>query len=462
MCIGSCTDYTKVIFTGIVSATIISSIYSFLTNVDSLVVTYIPPEGDGYCDNISYDANSNCTDYNSAEYVSRCQAYVDLSTRSIFYIFTSFRNYLIILILCTAIWSASSIIHDCVLINNKNNLNSVAFFPQSLDEFYLSSHIVSFWESYEKYEQEHECIAPTLMLLFLEICGIPYLLTPLVDVILAHTIYPILKCCKSPEKSIQIIGYMSEAWVGVARACASIATICIVYWSVFGLSAMIEPANIPNCECQCYFTFKQNDFSRLLFVTSLFVIVNVRFLWSWTMNAKYDLHYLYLVSYTLPIKWVNIINPNKLVGNMMIEPTEHFYQTRVIGASVQVRDKYELLDDNADVEVESLLQVKEHEEEERKKTDDAENIQTSEIEKRCFRFSYKGLFFGLSVFFVWIGTTGISGAVLYTDGYNFSSWIQHVMTGLAIVSGFSWWGLMFYLCLLCKVDYNWGVARESE
>ena len=95
------------------------------------------------------------------------------------------------------------------------------------------------------------------------------------------------------------------------------ATVMIVDFTADGFSREIESLDPDNCTCECYYVLQENDWYKLVTTTLLFIALNLKFLWSWMNATMHGRHYLYLVQYTLPLKYANQINSTNCTGDMM-------------------------------------------------------------------------------------------------------------------------------------------------
>ena len=176
-------EYINVFLAGCLSVAVISSVFSYLTNVNTILVMpdnayydnmvngiLCRHDGDdtNHCNTITNIMANNTNDYftidweelweaadlnisipttTSLDYSEwQCSSITDLSNREIYWLFTSFKAYLFVLITFTVIFATFAIIHDFTLIHHKNNLNAVTFHPAGKRDFYFGGKVVEFYE----------------------------------------------------------------------------------------------------------------------------------------------------------------------------------------------------------------------------------------------------------------------------------------------------------------------------
>eukprot|EP01084_Bolivina_argentea_P189682 326153_1 len=323
---------------------IISSVYSFLTNVEMIKV--IPdanqiysdtsstewrvkggiscvPTGTGadyaYCNTVTDEMFNALTD--NVQWT--CELYTDYSDKPFFesfiFKFSSFTIYMTILITFVLFYGIFSTIHDCTLANYKSRLDLVSFFPdhQTWDDFKLS---YTLWNMCICYCGGCTCLGYIWVLIIVW----PLLICIILDMLYIHIIWPIIVLIQSSyynkqqQHKIHTISYISAEWVGISCYTMCAATLQQMSYISNGFSFDIPSKDPSQCSCSCNYIFTESDYYKLLFTTFIFVVLTMNFLYSWTMETFHGNHYLYLIKYSLSIEQAHRINPEECTGSMLI------------------------------------------------------------------------------------------------------------------------------------------------
>eukprot|EP01084_Bolivina_argentea_P020162 37510_1 len=278
----------------------------------------------------------------------QCSAYTQFTNTKLSHKFTSFKAYLISLFIFTGIYVLFCIIHDWTLIYYKENLEIVSFLPTVDQEVCLSEYL-------QRKRENSNCVMNIVRYILFIIVILPEWF------VMLYTVYPIIhyfgfKCNVSQKRyKVPTICYISSAWVGSARFWMSVSTMLLLYDICDGFSDKISISLEPErCDCECNYVFHQADYYKLLSVTSIFVVLSIKFLWSWTNEAVHGYYFLYLIKYSLPIKYAHKINPDECSGSMMKEIELEALPTKTTTHSeYQMMDYTENDEESKDVEVES-------------------------------------------------------------------------------------------------------------
>eukprot|EP01084_Bolivina_argentea_P106340 190314_1 len=274
-----------------------------------------------------------------------CGSHTDFSQISFNETFSSAENYLITVMTLALIYFFFAVIHDSTLIYYKQDLNLVSFIPTNYDEYYLVTtmfRIMPYWfEKFVTYITEN-CNCFCIGILSIVVMGLPALalwtvftiIFWLIDLIHMLIVRPIMVCFGMKQKlyNIPTICYISAGWIGVTRFSMAIVTmLMLIKWSTEAFFTDIPSLNPHLCDCRCVYILKEWDWYKLLGTTVLFTTFNIQFLWSWTMETIHGNDFLYLISYTLPIKYAHRINPEECTGSMMkeIPPVETVTPTQI-------------------------------------------------------------------------------------------------------------------------------------
>eukprot|EP01084_Bolivina_argentea_P297988 513444_1 len=362
--------YAKIIGMGVISATVITSIYSFLSNVDTLQVvpngqftSFYVHSGIGclptdynvhdrnYCNSISQLMAINTTVIQW-----QCHLYTDYTSTKITDTFPPLKRCLNTIIAFAIIFSFFSIVHDCTLIHwcDKAKLKDVSFYPsQFRSDFNWTVETFNFLESQCGYDTM--CCGTFITFIFIVVL--------VLEIIYTCTLYPFIYFLNDQPKhySVCALSYISEFVVGVSRCFMVIFNVAILGWCLSGLVTSIRSFNPDRCTCACYYMLTYRDFYMLFFVGTVFMIKNVLFLKKWVEETIHVQFVLYLKEYSLPIAAAKLINPEDCTGEMMealdvftkannanIKPNENS-QVTIYSSTVNINDsnnEYNNLNDN--------------------------------------------------------------------------------------------------------------------
>ena len=368
-------EYIKICTSGVLAILVISSIYSFLANVETVQViadvslfqawgsvdweTFDTNNGiackkgldfkDEYCKNVANIIASRL----SLETVNpewQCEAYTDFSTSPFFetfiFTFTSFRNYLIVLIIFTIIFGISAIIHDSSLVYYKTQI-------------------------------------------------------------------------KFGFETPKIINRTSTI-VGIARFIMAFSTAMMMLLMVDGFSREIPVGDEfgGDCTCECVYVFRESDYYKILIVTQLFVGVSINFLYSWMKEPIHGQHFLYLISYRLPVEQAHRINPDDCTGDMMIDLT-------TVNRNDVMKDDGKIMDMMLDkLEMEEKLENQN--DAEQKESDDIKQPEEEFLDgfKKKFKyFKYRVMIVAIEVAYFFIVFAMMIFHCVYANYYHYSNTI---------------------------------------
>eukprot|EP01084_Bolivina_argentea_P217076 368636_1 len=114
-----------------------------------------------------------------------------------------------------------------------------------------------------------------------------------------------------------IISY-SSGMVGIARFGLVVCSATLTYFAAAGIPKTITSSS-DKCNCNCLFILKSANFWSYLSVTYVLVLVNLNFMISWFNETKHKKHFLYLVTYRLPMVLAVEHNDNDPSGSMFID-----------------------------------------------------------------------------------------------------------------------------------------------
>eukprot|EP01084_Bolivina_argentea_P066185 120645_1 len=362
--------YIRIIIMGCLSWLIIWSVYKFLSSVDSIqvisrnnpnnVIEFPIINGIGCyatqnilgipwdhpndfekskCDTMTnlmanateFNTTINSTDLNliiTPNIKWRCDLYTDYSDKLLFDTFSSCKSYLYCLFVSAAIYAASTIIHDCTLIYHKSNLKIVTFHPSTLNDFYLTNKllpgIISGISSLFKLNFFVSIVSIFLILVTCPIWGSIVTLLFCIDICTyLLCLYPLVRYLFYKGENVKyctnILSYISCSWVGVSKFFMVLGTAVMLSKLSRSISNEIPSADGRMCECSCFYVLHKTDFYKWLFVTFPFILVNLKSMWSWLNESIHTHHYLYLISYSLPLVYANAINPADCSGSMMVK-----------------------------------------------------------------------------------------------------------------------------------------------
>eukprot|EP01084_Bolivina_argentea_P253258 425344_1 len=333
--------YIRVIFVGIMSAAIISGIYGFMSNIQSIQVWHNHAEWIHYavaivdgieCNGIS-GYNKEC-DIMAAQMANsssthpewKCTRFTDYSSKSLFDDIVLFRNWFIVLISFTFIYGLFSIIHDCTLIYY-DNLDDISFYPSTETDFYFFYKAKNyFYEIFKRFDEieDNDChwwkcicfpiIIVITMILILSVIVLSGL-TAAFDIFFNLFVYLFTRCCKCRSFS-----YTSSSWVAISRSMILISTYWIIAVATFGFNKSITSIDPTQCTCSCVYTFRELDFYKFVLVTYTLMLLSAKFLWSWFRESIHCKDYYYLIQFSLPAELTKQINKEDCTGTMMEQP----------------------------------------------------------------------------------------------------------------------------------------------
>eukprot|EP01084_Bolivina_argentea_P041861 77277_1 len=315
---GKSWKYFKIFLLALIGFFSVWGIYTFLSDVKQIKVNYhqsdtysgilcvVSLSGHGdkdHCDNMAKQmANSAQINPNWS-----CASYTNYESKHLYDELSDLSHFIYSLFICSAILNFFAMIHDCTIIYKRNKLSEIKMFPQTQDEFCCIKR--ERWGGY-----------PCCQIL---LCGIP-------EYFIFHLIlFPIYYQCKhlllriysGPNNNyLKGIFYVSSAWVGTASFCMVLLALTSTFYAYEGLSRSITPLS-DECECFCLFMLNSNDFWALLLVSYILAIVNMLFFIRWVNEAKHGKHYLYLVTYRLPMFLATQINNDDPSGSMFNDKT---------------------------------------------------------------------------------------------------------------------------------------------
>eukprot|EP01083_Nonionella_stella_P265706 899760_1 len=330
LCCSRITPYLSVAISGIVYTSVVSGLYSWMTNVDevelmpSSAIEHSNADVDksifyAYKDGIFCGVDEGYNVFNASYCLSMneydCGLRTDLSHKILYDEIPSFRTALILFFILTGLYAMFSIIHDWTLIYHRNHLDKLISYPQDL--FYWAQKISHFHDTIERKCHNVFCRALAISLL----C-VPILIGLCLDVlaiIYMFTLYPfyiLVTGCNFGGFS-----YVSSAWVGISSGLMIfVATYIIMVTQNNPLEYHIPLTDVPlHCWCTCSYRLKSKDFWSFIVVASGIGIKHVMFLWAWYQESVHGEQFLYLVDYkySLPLfKAVHMNQDDNPTGNM--------------------------------------------------------------------------------------------------------------------------------------------------
>eukprot|EP01083_Nonionella_stella_P004296 12419_1 len=364
-------SYAKVFVLGVVSVTLISSLYSYLANVESVQmrpdkmykaridmgdyqvikgISCTKPSSNTMWSGV--EASSTCNSmavqianlsFNSTTIPLNpswdCTVNVEFKANPFWAIFTnsghsftstfsSVRLYIWAVILFAILYGLFVIIHDATLIYNAKQLKKVTFYPQTEDEYRLRKLFVDTCRRVEHTLESFttngffRCFFAVISPIAMLIAYVVRLALVTLDITYMMVFYPIKSLVHRPLHAINGFSYVSAAWTGLARTLMVNATLFLLVKSSYGFTTDITSLDPDVCRCQCEYVLRSTDFWVLMFVSVVFCVVNLPFLKSWVSETVHDQHYLYLISYKLSFHHAYAINSKDPTGSMMQEPEQ--------------------------------------------------------------------------------------------------------------------------------------------
>eukprot|EP01084_Bolivina_argentea_P131386 231910_1 len=227
--------------------------------------------------------------------------------------FKSFYYYLVFLITFAVLYGLVCLIHDWTLmdwIHDETNLLDVSFLPVSDEEFIFSYFMLRGINNCMKGGNRCCCLicyVPIALFLSLVVC-IELLMVPFCYV------FASCFCCNLCNG----LKSASASCVGLLRLLMCFSTMALLYHITYGFNFSIESVNANDkCECSCNYVFYESDYRTFCLVTVLFFGSSALFLWTWVKEANSGNHFLYLITYELPIEYAHRINPDNCAGDMI-------------------------------------------------------------------------------------------------------------------------------------------------
>eukprot|EP01084_Bolivina_argentea_P249254 417168_1 len=328
-------SYFRVIFMGLLSVSVVTGIYTYISNVQSIEVD---PDHLG---GIACSPKHN-TDHEYCEYIQylmvnqskthsewNCNLHTNYESNNLYNNFPEFSIFLLVIFCATILYGIFVIIHDCTLIYYKDNLNMLTFHPIIASKDFYFAHkffikcVKPLQQKFKPLNKYIKCILFPFLLILMAIMYNIMLLVVLLDIIMILILYqiPIIsKCFQLEHNKIPNICYVSSSWVGLARFMMAMSATMFTFWIVdIGFHKYI-PSMAPNqCECSCWYRLRQNNALGFIAVTYTFTILNGKFLYSWYKEActEHGNYHLYLIKYSVPIHMVNQINPTDVTGSIL-------------------------------------------------------------------------------------------------------------------------------------------------
>ena len=316
-------EYIKISIYAAMSVVIISGIYSYLTNVRSILVKPGTTNGILCAPNNNNNANSDYCDSVALSMADVCDKYTqfgDEEGQSFYYVFDNFFTYLINIGVNAVIYALACMVHDWTLIYYKTQINNVQFGPLDENDFYFLSKLTNYFQK-KPFDLRGDCNCKKCVMflpnLFLRI---GYLFAFGMDGFLFLIVHPFVSLCskKYPKKRfISGVCYVSSAWAGITRYGMTLQT-AVLMMQAGTLSKDISSSST-QCSCSCTFVFREWDFYSYLMVTAMFVFSNFLFMLEWVNECIYGQQYLYLLSYTAPIQLVQAVNPDDVTYLLPIQ-----------------------------------------------------------------------------------------------------------------------------------------------
>eukprot|EP01084_Bolivina_argentea_P275159 469172_1 len=344
----NCCQYFKIILLGVIICGCVSGIWSFLTHVDSIrtrpdveingiayhkgiicvpaTVSFYAAK-QSYCNGVAESMAINST-FNTEW---QCATNNDYSDSNIVDTFDSLRYlfYTFVGLICLA--SYFTIVHDVALLRKSKNgtYEEIKFWPSNklnncrFQKAYYecAKSIIDSWNwEYCESRVINKICCPFNALLYLIHAIILVAITGtlgLIDIVFMLVVYPFIQCKCNGSYCCSGMVEMSSIWIGICR------TVGVIMVNIFLINAMagivnpITSAQPDKCRCNCEYLLNTKDVAAISATVLILTVTNLMFVWSWFQEARHQQWFLYLINYSLPVRFVHAVQPNDPSGSIV-------------------------------------------------------------------------------------------------------------------------------------------------